>query len=308
MADQKTERLINLTLALLAAKRFLKKSEIFRVVEGYSGPADSMDRMFERDKSDLRMIGIEISVGDIDPLFDDEPGYRIFDTDYSIELPNLSTEEFAILNSAVHLWRNSGSFVKSDSIRRKLGGVESNSNDFQDARVQYRPEGRDREVDLIRGAIRERQAVGFKYGDGGAREINPYRLILWNGYWYVAGFDLNKEAIRVFRLNRIDGEVRVKNSGSFEIPIDFDIRNYLPKTLENSQIVRIRIKLDQAYLLREGATFIHEDGIWEYFDLPYDSKKSLFARILWHGSSVELIEPLELREELISKLKKVSNG
>ena len=78
MVDKKAERLINLTIALLAANRYLKKSEIFKSVEGYSGTADSMDRMFERDKNELRSLGIDISVGDIDPLFDDEPGYRIF--------------------------------------------------------------------------------------------------------------------------------------------------------------------------------------------------------------------------------------
>ena len=71
MADNKTERLINLTLALLATKRYLKKSEIFRTVQGYDGTADSMDRMFERDKDDLRALGIEIQVGDLDPFFED---------------------------------------------------------------------------------------------------------------------------------------------------------------------------------------------------------------------------------------------
>jgi len=58
MADTKTERLVNLTLALLASKRFLKKSEILRTVAGYEGSAESMDRMFERDKDDLRALGI----------------------------------------------------------------------------------------------------------------------------------------------------------------------------------------------------------------------------------------------------------
>lgn len=62
MSDQKTERLINLTLALLATKRYLTKSEIFRVVAGYSGSAETMERMFERDKDELRSMGIEIEV------------------------------------------------------------------------------------------------------------------------------------------------------------------------------------------------------------------------------------------------------
>ena len=77
MSDRKAERLINLTLALLATKRYLKKSEILRSVSGYECSAEAQERMFERDKDDLRSLGIEIQVGDLDVFFEDEPGYRI---------------------------------------------------------------------------------------------------------------------------------------------------------------------------------------------------------------------------------------
>jgi len=77
MSAQKTERLINLTLALLATKRYLTKSEIFSTVAGYTGSPETMERMFERDKDELRELGIEIEVGGLDPLFEDDQG--IFD-------------------------------------------------------------------------------------------------------------------------------------------------------------------------------------------------------------------------------------
>ena len=72
MSDQKTERLINLTLALLSSKRYLTKSEIFKNVAGYSGSAETMERMFERDKDDLRNLGVRIEVRALDPLFEDD--------------------------------------------------------------------------------------------------------------------------------------------------------------------------------------------------------------------------------------------
>ena len=75
--SRKSERLVNLTIALLATKRFLTKDEIFRSIEGYEGSPESKERMFERDKDDLRSLGIEIDVGGLDPLFNDEAGYRI---------------------------------------------------------------------------------------------------------------------------------------------------------------------------------------------------------------------------------------
>jgi proteasome accessory factor B len=70
--SRKNERLVNLTIALLATKRYLTKNEIFRNIEGYEGSAEAKERMFERDKDDLRKLGIQIEVGGLDPLFDDE--------------------------------------------------------------------------------------------------------------------------------------------------------------------------------------------------------------------------------------------
>ena len=75
--SRKSERLVNLVIALLATKRNLTKSEIFRTIEGYEGSNESMERMFERDKDELRSLGVEIEVSGLDPLFDDEQGYRI---------------------------------------------------------------------------------------------------------------------------------------------------------------------------------------------------------------------------------------
>ncbi|MEY4469305.1 MAG: hypothetical protein RLZZ87_629, partial [Actinomycetota bacterium] len=75
--SRKSERLVNLTIALLATKRYLTKAEIFRTVAGYTGDAEAKDRMFERDKEDLRSLGIVIELGTFDPLFEDEAGYRI---------------------------------------------------------------------------------------------------------------------------------------------------------------------------------------------------------------------------------------
>ena len=56
--SRKSERLVNLVIALLATKRYLTKSEIFRTIEGYEGSSESMERMFERDKDELRALGI----------------------------------------------------------------------------------------------------------------------------------------------------------------------------------------------------------------------------------------------------------
>ena len=69
--DEKTERLLNLVIALLGTKSFMKKSEILKEIPGYTGSIEARERMFERDKEDLRRVGIAIQVSSLDPLFDD---------------------------------------------------------------------------------------------------------------------------------------------------------------------------------------------------------------------------------------------
>ena len=62
MASEKNERLVNLTIALLATKKYLTKAQIFKLVEGYDGSNEAADRMFERDKEELRALGIDIEI------------------------------------------------------------------------------------------------------------------------------------------------------------------------------------------------------------------------------------------------------
>ncbi|MEY4081820.1 MAG: hypothetical protein RLZZ389_87, partial [Actinomycetota bacterium] len=101
--SRKIERLINLTIALLATKRYLTKSEIFNTVEGYEGSAETKERMFERDKDDLRSLGIEIEVGSFDPLFNDEPGYRIKQEKYQFDLGEITPIEVSLLSLAAQV-------------------------------------------------------------------------------------------------------------------------------------------------------------------------------------------------------------
>ena len=103
--SRKTERLINLTIALLATKRYLTKSEIFRTVEGYEGSAETKERMFERDKDDLRTLGIVIEVGSFDPLFGDEAGYRIKSESYQLDLGEITPTEISLLSLAADAWQ-----------------------------------------------------------------------------------------------------------------------------------------------------------------------------------------------------------
>jgi proteasome accessory factor B len=310
MADKKAERLINLTLALLATKRYLKKQEIFRTVHGYEGEISSMERMFERDKSDLRELGIEIQVGDLDPLFDDEPGYRIIQSNYSLKLPELTPREVAIFSIAGNLWNDSVLATEAQSGLRKLESLGiPNSMDLS-LQVQYRYEPPGSNLNLVQQAISQKRAITFNYENSGRKErsLNPYQIFLWRGFWYLLGEDLHDVTIKIFKFARILGDVtQSTKSKTYEIPNDIDLNKYISKYSPNRDTARIAIRIGEAQILRNQAEFITTSGDEDIFEIAFESESELFSRILWHGSSVRLISPPELVTSLVSKLEKAAN-
>ncbi|NDA40949.1 MAG: hypothetical protein EBX88_05920, partial [Actinobacteria bacterium] len=122
MSSAKTERLVNLTMALLGTKRYMTKSEIFRRVAGYSGSNETKERMFERDKDDLRTLGIEIEVASHDPLFEDEVGYRIRAEVFQLR-EKFDSEELGLVSLALGLIANSDLGDSTQSLNRRINSL-----------------------------------------------------------------------------------------------------------------------------------------------------------------------------------------
>ena len=309
MSDRKAERLINLTLALLATKRYLKKSEILRSVSGYEGSEEAQERMFERDKDDLRSLGIEIQVGDLDAFFEDEPGYRIPQSSYELQVPDLTSRELAIISLASSLWN--GSILSQDAQAglRKLQSLGVPAGLDLDYLLKYRYENPTQVVEILSDAILNRIEISFKYGLGELRDrhIEPYRILFWNGFWYLVGMDIDREAIRIFKLSRITSDiVASKKRGSFEIPENFDVSTYLPQDELTPQFKAVlKIAKDCAHLLRQRGLLIREESDWDIFEVIYEDEKRFLRELLWHEDKVVVIEPVELRNAIISLLSGV---
>jgi proteasome accessory factor B len=211
VSDRKTERLINLTLALLATKRYLKKSEILTNVQGYEGSQDAKERMFERDKDDLRSLGIEIEVGDLDVFFEDEPGYRIPQKSYELNVPDLTGRELALLSVASNFWNDSILAPNAQSGIRKLQslGIPA-SLDFE-FRMKYRFENPSELLEQISKAILQKSRISFAYDSASlkTRHLEPYRIVFWNSYWYLIGMDIDRKAIRLqaLKISRISRNI-----------------------------------------------------------------------------------------------------
>lgn len=309
--SRKIERLINLTIALLATKRFLTKNEIFRSVDGYEGSDETKERMFERDKDDLRKLGITIEVGGFDPVFEDEAGYRIKPEGYSLDLGQITGTEIALLSLAAEAWRGAALDDAAHSALTKLRsmGVESDLDAIPSIAPRLNtPPG---DFQSITTAISERRTISFAYLSPTLRSedrtVAPFAIATRESHWYLAGIDLAKDALRTFRLDRIDGDVTINKSGDgYEIPAGFDVFASLDSQ-HDAHTATIDIRKGKAHLLRNTAITSVDKGEWDRVTVNYFDTQRFIDLILWHGDDALVIQPSELRGEIIAALEKIVN-
>jgi proteasome accessory factor B len=299
--------LVSLTIALLATKRYLTKAEIFANIEGYDGDREAKDRMFERDKEDLRSLGITIEVGSFDPLFEDEAGYRIKPESYALQLQSLDSVDMALLSQAARLWREAALGDSAQSGLRKLKGlgIESDFDTVIDvsATVQSTPE---QIPDLIE-SVGSRTVISFEYLDENMgtklRTIEPYRISNTRGYWYLIGRDRDREAMRTFRVDRIASSIAtIGRPSSFEV--DFDALNEEDSKYQAlSENAVLAVRKGRADRLRSIGAVSEIDADWDRVEIAYRDEASFIQRVLWYEGDVVIESPVGLRENLVSRLE-----
>lgn len=298
-------------MALLATKRYLTKSEIFRSIEGYEGNLVSQERMFERDKDDLRKLGIAIEVGGLDPTFDDEPGYRIRPESYALNLGALSGTELALLSLAAEAWRGAALSEPAQSALLKLRSLGI-ASDF-DSLPTLAPKLTVNSPNFVplAHAISDRSPVSFHYSSADLqsqeREINPYGMGSRHGNWYLVGFDRGREALRTFRLDRIINEVvNIAQPKDFEVSADFDVLAFLDAELfETTERATVKIRKGKGHVLRQGATVLSSDDEFNWCEIPFSNVEKFIDLLLWHGDDVVVLSPQNLREAVIDKLQEL---
>jgi predicted DNA-binding transcriptional regulator YafY len=217
----KAERLVNLVALLLATRRPLTLDQITEVVPGYDAAGEALRRMFERDKDELRKLGVPIERGPVDPWGTDE-GYFIDPTSYAMPDLELAPDERAALALAAQVW--AGGAGAAQPLRAKLDldpGVRPLQADLQ---------GSSPVVSSILDALDGRRRIVFTYRppsrEPARRQLDPYALVHRRGTWYVAGHDPDRDALRCFRLSRIESEVKPARTAArgpeFSVPADFD--------------------------------------------------------------------------------------
>jgi len=305
--SRKIERLINLTIALLATKRYLTKSEIFNSVDGYEGTPETKERMFERDKDDLRSLGIEIEVGSFDPLFNDEAGYKIKQEKYQFELGDISSTDVSLLSLAAEAWQAAsfGDVAQKALLKLRSIGIASDEISIPGSVHKLNDGGQD--LSLITKAIAQNQILNFAYLDSSmqsfARRVVPIALSTRSGYWYLSGVDQEIQEIRTFRIDRIQGEVSASQGPrDFETPVGFDASKALSHSPTNDFAV-IDVRVGKATSLRALAISTKSLGEWDQIRVPIFNLDSMASLVLWHGQDAFVQEPKNLRELVIQHLE-----
>ena len=224
----KVERLVNLIALLLNTRRPLTVEEIRNTVPGYQQEDySSFKRMFERDKEELRSLGIPIERRYTD-VWEIEEGYLISKDRYYLPELDLDPDEMAALWIASQIVVEPGG--KEDQALVKLslsgnGSTNTNSPPWLRARLHLDSPALPQLLEAVAG----RRSVKFKYRAMGQsketeRTMDPYALIHRQGSWYVAGHDHARGALRHFKLPRITSKVTFATKTGepdFEIPEGF---------------------------------------------------------------------------------------
>ena len=310
----KTERLLNLVLVLLYTRRPLTKAQIRRTIEAYAAApsAEAFDRTFERDKDELRELGIPLVTEVVSAGWDDEQGYRIDQREYALPDIAFERDELTVLGLAARAWAQASLGGAATQALRKLRATDVERDEESLIGIEPRLRTAEPSFDAFKDAVIARAPVSFDYRRADSHEtttrrLEPWRVVLWHGRWYVTGRDLDRDAPRVFRLSRISGEVtRIGTPGSYDIPADHDphvLVSGSTSVAEPSPAV-LRVRVGRGHYLRRQARTVGEiDDDFSLIDVDHRDLDEFATDIASHGADVRVEQPVDLQRAVVARLR-----
>ena len=312
----KTERLLNLVLCLLYTRRPLPKSKIREIVPQYGSAAsdEAFDRMFERDKDELRELGIPLVTEDIGGVWDDELGYRIDQRDYALPDIEFEADELAVLGLASRTWAHASLAGPAASALRKLKAIDIERDGESLVGIEPRLGTREAAFEPVKNAVVGQQTISFGYRTSGqgevlTRRVQPWGLASWHGRWYLTGHDLDRAAPRVFRLSRIQGAVKpLGKPGGYAVPPDHSARDMIRTTVgpQQSRTALLRAREGRGQALRRRG---HERSAgerlagWTWLEVPFADADAFADEVSGYGPDVVVEGPPEVRDLVVARLR-----
>ena len=313
MSKRKTERLLSLVVCLLSSQRYLTATQIRAAVPGYPSSFDAFKRMFERDKEELRELGIPLDMGTNGPL-DEEYGYRIPRQEYMLPDIRLEPDEAAVLTLAARVWRRAELEGAAAGALLKLRAAGVEAEETSQPGIEPRLAG-EAAFGPLWEAVRDRRPVTFSYRAFGRsepqqRQLEPWGVVNRHGRWYVAGHDQARDAVRVFRLSRIEGPVAFSGPrGAVKVPDGTDVRELVAEwdsEPADRQVAMLKFRAGTGFGLRRRATGEQPGGDgWDLVEVPFSDSAWFVEHIASFGADVVVSEPADLRDAVITRLKGV---
>jgi proteasome accessory factor B len=322
VAISRVERLMNLVIALLSTRTYITADRIRRVVAGYADcpTDDAFSRMLERDKNELRDLGIPLETGRVS--LDSTEGYRIRQDDYALPDISLTADEAAAVAVAVQLWQSPELITATQGALLKLraAGVDVDAADVSvvipSASALPGIRGSESLLPILLGAIDSGQAVQFQHRSSriepfSTRTVEPWGVVTDRGRWYLVGRDRDRDAVRTFRLSRIGAELTtIGPVGSVRKPDDADLRDIVANAVGEAPTgvqARFWVASDRATALRRAGTVVEKmtlrgrDG--DVVAIDIGSTDRLAREVAGYGADAVVLEPESLRDEVLVRLR-----
>ena len=315
MALKKNERILNLLFALMSTKQFLTKEQLRQIIEVYRPLSDeAFERQFERDKEQLRALGVPIETGSHDP-WGPADGYRVSRTE--IELPDidLSGPEAAIVALAGQVWQDSsmGDAVTTSLTKLKTIGIDVEAEPLRVLTPLVKVA--DDSFEDILNAIQSCRAISFSYSDarGGTsvRKLQAWQLFNWQDRWYVGGLDLDRDEPRVFRLSRFASKPKEFGPpNAYEPPSDVEWKNIATQMFKTggTHKATLAVSKGRGQLLRQRADAVELGSDADQITIRFANLDDFAAEVCSFGPDIVALEPIELRDRMIEKLTEIAGA
>jgi proteasome accessory factor B len=285
--------------------------------DGSDRADEAFKRMFERDKAELREMGVPLETGRTS-VFDTEDGYRIARADYELPEIHLTGEEAAAVGLAVRLWESArlAGAAQSALVKLKAAGVDVDTS--RALPIQPRLDRGEAAFEPCYAAARDRRQLQFDYrrpdeDTAVRRHVQPWGVVAWHGRWYLVGFDLDRQSDRVFRLSRVVGTPKATGpAGAFDPPADLDLTAVVARQDGGQEhLVVVRAIPGTAVGLRRRATSLGpaddgQGGVEDRLQLRTTEPWSLADELAAYGADVVVEAPTEIRDAVVARLTRLA--
>jgi len=313
---------MNLVIALLSTRSYITAEKIRSSVAGYADSAsdEAFSRMFERDKNELRDLGIPLETGRVSS-YDPVEGYRINRDTYALPAVELTADEAAAVAVATQLWESPELITATQGALLKLraAGVDVDPEApiaIASPAGSVGLRGSEDVLNALLSAVTARQAVQFRHRPSRTepytvRTVEPWGVVTEKGRWYLVGHDRDRDATRIFRLSRIGpGVTPIGPAGTVTVPRDVDLRGIVAEAVGDPPTgVRAQVWVadGRATALRRAGTSLGSrqlngrDG--DVIEIDIGTTGAVARDIAGYAADAVVLEPATLRDEVVGLLR-----